>query len=44
MAFPLDPHDVSMIFLWDYYGGSERILWDSYGFLCGSHAISMLSL
>ena len=48
-------HDVSMIFLEDFYGVSERvlwkfygILWDSYGislwFLCYFHVISMIFL
>ena len=42
-------HDVSMIFLWVYYGMSEGILWDSYYeisllFLCYFHVTSMVFL
>ena len=49
MAFPLDFHDVSMmIFPWDYYAGTEGILWDSkrfsLWFLCNFHVISIIFL
>ena len=44
MAFPLDFHDASMIFLWDYYGVLKEFYGILKGFLCGSYATSMLSL
>ena len=46
MGFPRYFHDVSMIFLWDYYWNSHGIsLYDlSMGFLWDSYGISMVFL